>query len=81
MARPLGPHPPKVELALYTVPSQSEIGPWGWDFHTVRGGVKPGDNRVRPWVVGVVDVWTDFDPGMRPYRPKVTFPSCTSLGQ
>ena len=26
----------------------------GWDFHTVRGGINPGDIRVRPRVVGVV---------------------------
>ena len=37
---------------------------WGLDFHTVRGGINPGDTRVRPRVVGVVDVCMDSDPGM-----------------
>ena len=26
-------------------------------FHTVRGGINPGDIRVRCWVVGAVYVW------------------------
>ena len=33
---------------------------WGWGFHTVRGGIDPGDHHFRPRVVGVVDVWRDF---------------------
>ena len=36
---------------------------WGWEIHTVRGGINTGDIRVRHWVVGVVDVWIDSDPG------------------
>ena len=42
---------------------QSEIGRWGWDFHTVRG-VNPDDIRFRPQVVRVEYVLMDFDPGM-----------------
>ena len=34
--------------------------PVGSGFHTVRGGVDPGNGRFRPRVVGVVDVWRDF---------------------
>ena len=30
----------------------------------MRGGINPDDIRVRPRVVGVVDVWIDSDPGM-----------------
>ena len=30
----------------------------------MRGGINPGDIRVRPRVVRVVDVWMDSDPGM-----------------
>ena len=41
-----------------------KIGRWGWDLHTVRGGINPDDIRVRPRVFGVVDVWMDSDPGM-----------------
>ena len=46
-----------------TVANQ-KIGRWGWDFHIVRRGINPDDIRVRPRVVGVVDVWMDFNPGM-----------------
>ena len=45
---------------LSTIPSQSAIGQWDWGFHTVRGGVDPGDHCFRPQVVGVVKVWKDF---------------------
>ena len=60
----MGPYPPEVELAQHTNPRQSEIGRWGWGFHTVREGVNPDDIRVRPRVVGVVDVWMDSEPEM-----------------
>ena len=43
-----------------TIPRQSAIGQWDWGFHTVRGGVDPGDHCFRPQVVGVVKVWKDF---------------------
>ena len=33
---------------------------WGWGFHTLRGGIDPGDLHFRPRVVGVVDVRMDF---------------------
>ena len=42
-------------LNLRTMVDQ-EIGRWGWDFDTVRRGINPDDIRVRPRVVGVVDV-------------------------
>ena len=35
----------------------------GWGFHTVRGGIDPGDHRFRPRDVGFVDVWKYFWPG------------------
>jgi len=38
-------------------PSQSATSQWGWSFHTVRGGIDPGDLRFRPRVVGVVEIW------------------------
>ena len=58
-------YPPEVEpwLTIRTMANQ-KIGRWGWDFHIVRGGTNPNDIRVRPQVVGVVDVWMDSDPGM-----------------
>ena len=46
-----GHFPPRVALALQTP---------GWEFHTVRGGIDPGDRCFRPWFVGVVEVWKDF---------------------
>ena len=60
----MGPYTPEVELAHHTNPSQSEIGRWGWDCHTVRGDINPDDIRVCPLVVAVIDVWIDSDPGM-----------------
>ena len=42
-------------LNIRTIANQ-KIGRWGWDFHTVRGGINPDDIRVCPRVVGVVDV-------------------------
>ena len=39
----IGPY--SVALALYTNPS--------YGFHTVRGGVDPGEIGFRPWFVGV----------------------------
>ena len=56
----MGPHHPRLALALFSSPSQSATLPWGWGFHTVRGGIDPGDFRIRRRVVGVVDEWKDF---------------------
>ena len=54
-----------MELAQYTTPTVNQRPvDWGWDFHTVQGGINPGDIRARPRVVGVVDVCMDSDPGM-----------------
>ena len=41
-------------------PSQSSITQRRWGFHTLRGGIDPGDLRFCPRVVGVVEVWKDF---------------------
>ena len=46
-----------------TIPSQSAIGQWDWGFHTVRGVFDPRDHCFRPRVVGVVEVWKDFQSG------------------
>ena len=32
----------------------------GWGFHTLRGGIDPGNLRFRPRVVGVVEIWKYF---------------------
>ena len=37
--------------------SQSATSQWGSSFHTVRGGIDPGDLRFRPRAVGVVRTW------------------------
>ena len=44
----MGSYPPQVALGLRTS---------GWGFQTVRGGIDPGDHRLRPRFVGVADVW------------------------
>ena len=77
----MGPYPPEVEPTQRANHSQSEIDRWRWDFHTVRGGINPVDIRVFPRVVGVVDVWMDSDPGMCPYRARVTPTLCMNPGQ
>ena len=40
--------------------SQSATSQWGWDFHTVRGGIDPRDLRFHPRVVRVVDPMEEF---------------------
>ena len=32
---------------------QSATSQWGWGFHTLRGGIEPGNLRFRSRVVGV----------------------------
>ena len=77
----MGPYPPEVDLARHTNSSQSEIGRWGWGFHTVREDISTDGIRVGLRVVGVVDVWMDSDSGMRPYRARVTLTLCMNPGQ
>ena len=42
--------------SLYAT-SQLATSPWDWGFHTVRGGVDPGEFEFRTRVVGVVEIW------------------------
>ena len=35
------------------------FGPWEWDFHTVQGGVDPGELNLRPRGVGIVEIKKD----------------------
>ena len=51
-------------------PSQSAITQLGTVFHTLRGGIDPGDLRLPPRVVGVVEIWKGFEPGMAIYPPR-----------
>ena len=41
-------------------PSQSAITQRGWGFHTLRGGIEPGDVYFSPRAVGVVEIWREF---------------------
>ena len=50
-------------------------------FYIVRGGISPGDNRVRSQVVGVVYVWMNYNPGMGHCRPQMTVTLSTIPGQ
>ena len=45
--------------ACSTRPSQSATGPWYWGFHTVWGGVDPGELDFCPRSAGVVEIWRD----------------------
>ena len=51
--------------------SQSATSQLGWGFHTLRGGINPGDLRFRPRVVGVVDIWKGFESGDETHPPRV----------
>ena len=44
---------------LYELPPISDQRR-GWGFHTMRGGIDPGDHHVRPQLVGEVDVQKDL---------------------
>ena len=50
--------------------SQIATSQLGWGFHTLRGGIDPGDLRFLPRVVGGVDIWKVFNLGMWPYPPR-----------
>ena len=43
---------------------------WGWGFHTVRGGIDPGDHRFRPLMLEVQGCCR-ISHLMRPYRLRV----------
>ena len=53
-----GPYRLPVALALFSSPSQSGFGQWGFSSHTVCS-VDQGDHRVRPQVVGFITIWND----------------------
>ena len=57
------PEGPLSSRAGAMTPGQSTITLWGWGFHTRRGGIGPGDVRLRPRVVGVVEIWKISSPG------------------
>ena len=49
--------PPRVGYMSVSQLANSQLG---WSFHTLRGGIDPGDLRFRPRVVGGVEMWNDF---------------------
>ena len=55
------------------IPSQSAKHPEELGFHTVRGGVDPGDDCIPPRGVRVVQVWEDFSSG----DGNLSSPGCT----
>ena len=52
----MGPYPPRVALVL-PGPADKRSSSGINVFHTVRAGIDPGDNRIRPRVFRVVNVW------------------------
>ena len=44
----------------FMIPSQTPITERGWGFHTVLGGIDPGNLRLRPRMVRFVEIWKDF---------------------
>ena len=73
----MGPYRPRVELALkYTTPSQSEIGR-SMGLRIVSTLCEEVSILVISVVVpGLLQLymygWMNYDPGMGPYRPKMT---------
>ena len=67
------PHPPQDAMVLYANTGQSAIGWRCWGFHTVRGGINPGELRFRTRVCGfelcikgfMIRRWEPILPGMR----------------
>ena len=57
----MAPYPPRVVLALRT--------PF-WGFHTVGGGIDPGDHGVRLQLLELM-YGRISDPGMEPYAARV----------
>ena len=52
--------------------NQSAIAQWCWGFHTLRGGIDPGNLRFRPRVVGFLYIYgrvSDLEMGI--YSPRV----------
>ena len=60
---------------------QSATSQLGWGFHTLRGGIDPGDMRLCPWVVVVVDVCKFYNAGMETYPPRDALALCTIPSQ
>ena len=44
----MGSYPPRVALALRVSGWQVPISQWGWGFHTIRGGIDPGNRSFHP---------------------------------
>ena len=43
--------------------SQVATSQWGWGFHTLRGGINPGDLRFHLRSLGVAEISKDFKLG------------------
>ena len=58
----MGAYPPHVRYNS-TSRSQSAISQWGWGFPHRAERYRPGDHRLRPRFIGVVQVWKGLWPG------------------
>ena len=47
-------------MGLYPLRVALDVRTPGWGFHTLPGGIDPGDRRFRARVVGVADLLKDF---------------------
>ena len=61
---------PRIGSMSPSRPVNQTGGVWGGNFHIMRGGIDPGDDRFRPRGVEVVDLWKVANPGMG-NRPRV----------
>ena len=44
----------------------------GWRFHTVRGGIDPGDHCFVPGLLGLYMYGRIYDPGLVSYPPRMS---------
>ena len=47
---------PGLRWPYFRAPTNQPLGQRRWGFHTVRGGVDPGEHRVRSLGVGIVGI-------------------------
>ena len=66
-----GPEGQLFHRAGFMSSSHSETSPWSWSFHSVRGGIDPGDLRFVPELLEIYRFERIWEPGMGTYYPRV----------
>ena len=66
-----GPEGQLFRRAGFMSSSHSETSPLSWSFHSVRGGIDPGDLRFVPELLEIYRFERIWEPGMGTYSPRV----------